>query len=251
MSLVKQRISERFDKAAQSYDQYAVIQYQIAKELHKLCAPWHELVLDIGAGSGFMANLLQAQYPKIILLDLSYQLLSRAAESHPYKIQADFESLPFADASMPAIVSNMALQWSDDFIKSLRESRRVLKAGGEFYFSMPIAGTFSELHKACQQVDANLKQFMSLDEVTHSLTQQGFGIEVVQQDYWQACFPNLRHLLKSIKATGVSYAPGKASKTLRGKYFLREVDYYYQASRTSYGLLPLTYQIGFIKAVKQ
>ncbi len=251
MSLVKRHIAQRFDQAANSYDQYAVIQYQIAKALFELCDPWYETVVDLGAGSGFMANLMQVNYPNIILLDISYQLLSLTNEFHQQKIQGDFEKLPIIDKATNAIVSNMALQWSDNVIKSLSECHRVLKDEGHLYLSMPIEGTFCELHQACEHVGANVKQFLGLGDITALLEQNGFEIVLSQQDYWQACFQNLRHLLKSIKATGVSYTPSTVNKTLRGKYFLRDIEYFYQALRTVQGLLPLTYQIGFIKAVKR
>jgi SAM-dependent methyltransferase len=100
-----------------------------------------EFVLDLGCGAGVDVLLAaRAVGPKgrAIGVDLSPEMLAiarraAAASGVPQArfVLADFERLPFADASFDLATANGALNLAPDKAALFREIRRVLKPGGE------------------------------------------------------------------------------------------------------------------------
>ena len=111
-------------------------------------------VLDLGSGSGrdcFMLSKLVGERGRVIGLDMTDEQLAVArkhvgwhAEKFGYKkpntefVQGYIENLAgagIADASVDLVISNCVLNLSPDKARVFKEIFRVLKPGGELYFS--------------------------------------------------------------------------------------------------------------------
>ncbi len=162
------QIAQRFNKAAKTYDEVAVLQRRVGKSLLERlsgirCKP--QTILDLGCGTGYFTDLLEQLYPaaKIIGLDKSIGMLTEAQVKeknrltrlkNAYWIGGCAENLPFSDHSFDLVYSNLMLHWSNDFNKSLNEIRRLLKPGGLLLFSMVGPDTLQELRYCWKTIDA-------------------------------------------------------------------------------------------------
>ena len=104
-----------------------------------------ETVLDLGSGAGFDCFLAAERVGpdgRIIGLDMTPEMLERArgnAQSGGFaNVEfrlGEIESLPVADATVDAVISNCVLNLSGDRPRVLAEVMRVLKPGGRVMIS--------------------------------------------------------------------------------------------------------------------
>lgn len=95
------------------------------------------VLLDIGTGTGRMAELFAPAAERVVALDKNLEMLrvARAKLQHlPTSlvelVQGDFAALPFADASFDTVVLHQVLHFAPDPAPALAEAARVLRAGG-------------------------------------------------------------------------------------------------------------------------
>lgn len=93
--------------------------------------------LDIGTGTGRMAELFAASAERIVALDKNLEMLrlARAKLQHlPTAqielVQGDFSDLPFADAGFDTVLLHQVLHFAPDPAPVLAEAARVLRPGG-------------------------------------------------------------------------------------------------------------------------
>ncbi|HEV3113777.1 MAG TPA: class I SAM-dependent methyltransferase [Candidatus Binataceae bacterium] len=101
------------------------------------------VVLDVGCGEGYNTRVLARQGASMTGADLSARMIDlarREEQREPLGIRyevASFTDLSlFADASFDVAVSFMALMDGPDFPGAARELRRLLRPGGELWFSI-------------------------------------------------------------------------------------------------------------------
>ena len=94
-------------------------------------------VLDIGTGTGRIAELLAGNAERVIALDKSPAMLrvARARLQHldgerVVMIQGDFTSLPISAASVDTVLFHQVLHFAQDPAAPLQEAARVMRAGG-------------------------------------------------------------------------------------------------------------------------
>jgi SAM-dependent methyltransferase len=91
-------------------------------------------ILDLGAGTGWMSYRLSLRGHRPVAVDILNDDRDglRAARHYPPfpKFEAEFDRLPFADASFDAVIYNASLHYSSDYAKTLQEARRCLRSKG-------------------------------------------------------------------------------------------------------------------------
>src|SRR2546429_2208819 len=131
-----------FDRIAPVYDTWAGGQHaRVAGRLVGLAAPIkHELVLDVGTGTGLVAHLVAPRVsPGLVMgIDLSENMLS-VARAHKTK-NAQFlgmaaEHLVFKPATFDLVTMGEALAYLSDPFRALDEANRVLRKGGRLALS--------------------------------------------------------------------------------------------------------------------
>lgn len=269
----QQRIRRAFDRAAESYQQYAVLQTEVCNRLlEKLevvkLSP--QLILDAGAGTGAAIPTLFARYKKaqVVTLDLSEKMLEKANKHgtilrSPQAVCGDLERLPFADDSFDLVFSSLSMQWCNDLNAALLEAKRVLKPGGLYVFTTFGPDTLKELRHSWSKVDDedHVNRFIDMHDIGDALLQDGFAEPVMEAEVLTVTYDSVDQLMRDLKAIGANvtanstaaaeagdaYGANRSEKVsgrkgLGGKSILHTVRQGYEKFRSN-NVLPATYEI--------
>ena len=117
----------------------------------------NDLIIDVGSGTGDIANLIQKNYLKtsIISVDLNYKMLKHGKDKIKYKprkiswVNCNAEKLPFKDNTFDKYIISFCLRNITFIDIALSEAIRVLKPGGIFYcleFSKPVSPFINRIY---------------------------------------------------------------------------------------------------------
>jgi SAM-dependent methyltransferase len=96
----------------------------------------HQLsILDLGAGSAWLANRLALRGHWVLAVDLLLDPLDGLGAVRHYAapvraVAAEFDRLPLPSAWIDLAVFNAALHYSTDYVATMREALRVVRPGG-------------------------------------------------------------------------------------------------------------------------
>lgn len=90
------------------------------------------IVLEVGCGTGVIAEGLAQLGPAVVGLDIDPAMLkfARQREGRVVYIQGDAHALPFPDGTFDAVVCHYLLLWLAEPVQGVREMARVTKLGG-------------------------------------------------------------------------------------------------------------------------
>ncbi|MEP0390951.1 metalloregulator ArsR/SmtB family transcription factor [Erythrobacter sp.] len=130
-----------FARHASEWDELRALHTTDARVEERLLSALGErslgVVLDIGTGTGRMAELFAPHAERISALDKNLEMMKVARaklQNLPAEkvdlVQGDFADLPFASASFDTVVLHQVLHFAQDPALPLTEAARVTKAGG-------------------------------------------------------------------------------------------------------------------------
>ncbi|RYV02088.1 malonyl-[acyl-carrier protein] O-methyltransferase BioC [Shewanella sp. OPT22] len=240
-------IGDTFSRASRHYRKYSELQNRCSNKLKKSIELSGQ-VLDLGAGPG---THYSTAAKNVVCVDIALGMLDELRENFPdYKaINGDAAKLPLQDESFDCVISNLALQWCDDFFAVTAELNRILKPEGEIAISLVAANSLPELSK----LGLKANQFNTVSEFQAAF-ENNFWSELECQVRREIIyFDDLKSLLYSIKGVGASAVKttvgGNFNKSLKGKQHWLNLVEQAEALRTNKGL-PLTYNIVQIRAKK-
>ncbi|CAK0758411.1 Malonyl-(acyl-carrier protein) O-methyltransferase [Gammaproteobacteria bacterium] len=249
--LDKCRIRRAFERAANRYDQDAILQREVGQRLLERLdairlAP--SLILDLGAGTGLASPGLRHRYPETrqIALDFAPTMLHRARQDNPglWLVGGDMEGLPLRSGCADLIFSNLALQWINDIPGALAEMARVLRPGGLLLFSTLGPDTLQELRIAWATVDGlpHVSPFMDLHDLGDLLLATGFSDPVTDVERLILTYPQVTDLMRDLKNIGAHNAVLGRRTGLTGKGRLTAMQQAYEPFRQA-DRLPATYEV--------
>ncbi|GGY09164.1 malonyl-ACP O-methyltransferase BioC [Paludibacterium paludis] len=266
----KSRVRASFDKAAQHYDEAAVLQREVAVRMGERLdyikvAP--RLILDAGSGTGESAAALRRRYPeaRVVELDLAHGMLSVSREKvrrgagllgrwfgkDPWMTCGDLEALPLADNSVDMIWSNLAIQWVNIPDRVFAEFRRVLKPQGMLMFSTLGPDTLTELRQAFAAVDSasHVNRFIDMHDLGDALLKGGFAEPVMDMEKIVMTYPDAKAVMRDLKSIGAHNAMAGRPRGLTGKRAWQTAVDAYEVFRKD-GKLPATYEVVYGHAWK-
>lgn len=95
----------------------------------------HEVLLDVGCGTGMSRQIYRSHVGGYVGIDLSQEAIAAARRQFPtdsWQV-ADACRLPFADERFDLVAFSSVLHHIDDFPHAVREAYRVLKPGGRVF----------------------------------------------------------------------------------------------------------------------
>jgi malonyl-CoA O-methyltransferase len=254
-SLIDKRLARRaFEKAADTYDEAAVLQNEIGDRLMErldYIRLQPRRILDLGAGTGMFTSALMKRYRKadVVALDIAKPMLHCVKQRagwlrKPGCVCGDSESLPFNDDSFDFIFSNLMLQWCTDLEATFVELRRVLSPGGLLMFTTFGPDTLMELRASWEAVDGytHVNSFIDLHDVGDSLLHTKWAEPVMDSERITVTYRELRGLMQDLKHIGAHNVTSGRPRGLTGKRHLQQLVEAYEPFRED-GVLPASYEV--------
>ena len=247
-------VRHAFGRAADSYEANAVLQDEVQQRLLErldVVALDPQCVLDVGAGTGRGTAMLRKRYPhaQVVALDLALPMLTAARRHRTWlrpfaRVCADAGALPFAEASVDLVYSNLCLQWCGDLDTVFDGFRRVLRTDGLVLFSTFGTDTLRELRAAFAEVDEkpHVSRFLDMHPIGDALLAAGFRDPVLERDHFTVTYANALDLMRELRAIGATNADPARDRGLTGKRRLQRVIAAYEAFRHE-DRLPATYEV--------
>jgi malonyl-CoA O-methyltransferase len=251
----KRRVRLAFEKSAASYDAVAVLQQEVGRrmlERLELIRARPTTILDVGSGTGQVTRALMRRYrgSRVIALDLAVAMLRKASATgrwsrRPLPVCGDAESLPFADASVNMICSNLMLHWCNDLDQVLCELRRVLAPGGLLLVTSLGPDTLKELRASWAQGDGHIhvNQFIDMRDIGDAMVRAGFADPVMDRETICLKYRNVWQLMRELKLLGAHNSTYGRPRGLTGKRRLQRVQEAYEKFRTTEGVLPASFEV--------
>ena len=137
---MKEILSKRFSRFAETYEKWAIPQKETAKTLVEFVQPKGS-VLDVGCGTGFVTSLLPESC-EVFGIDLSPGMARYYYRLYNTCVVGDAEFLPFRERSFDYVLSSFTLQWTGARI-TIDEMKRVCRKG--IGIAVPVKGSLPEV----------------------------------------------------------------------------------------------------------
>jgi len=258
-SLSPLEVARSFGRAARGYDAAAVLQTRVRDELLSrldMVRLMPSQVVDLGGGTGVAASALRRRYrrSRVLSVDLSLAMLREADRRRrlwrPFAgVCADASRLPLVDGSIDLVFSNLMLQWCADPETVFRECARCLRPGGLLTFTSFGPDTLRELRAAWAAADryTHVNRFIDMHDLGDAMLRAGFAEPVMDVERYTLTYPDVRSLMRDLKAIGAHNVNAGRSRGLTGRRAIERMAAAYESERHE-GRLPATYEVVFGQA---
>lgn len=247
-----------FNRAAQGYDQVAVLQRRVAEillERLEVLRVTPSRVLDAGSGTGYGARLLTRRYRRawVMHLDLSLSMLTEARRQGPrwfsrhHYLCASMTAIPLPAASVQLVFSSLALHWCNSLERALAELYRVLAQEGLLLFSCCGPDTLQELRDSWPgpKEEVPVHDFVDMHDVGDAVVRAGFSAPVLETDRFVLSYASVDEALRELRALGVRNTMQGRRRSLGGRRLYAELRRRYATHRQTDGRIPATFEIVF------
>ncbi|NOX25626.1 MAG: methyltransferase domain-containing protein [Deltaproteobacteria bacterium] len=214
---MKDRIAAGFSKAADEYEQFALLQRCSVRSLHKKIALVKGRlpagpVLEIGCGSGTLSRVLVAEMPEryFLLTDFSSGMLNKCRANFPdadrlQKLKwqlLDGENIT-AQEKFVLIVSGLTLQWFTDPVRALKSAGQALLPGGILLYSYLGDGSFPEWRAVCDkyQIPCTANPVPDAHRINHEISKYFSKVDIWEETF-KIKYPGVEDFFYSLKKTG-------------------------------------------------
>ena len=201
------KINNNFNNAAHSYSNYSLVQkyfanklVSIIKELEPQIGKW----FDLGAGTGYLADLLEKNFMniKVQRIDFSPNMLKENKKNSQTILWDLNDDLPPSINNASLIISSFCFHWLNEPEKKLRKWYERLLPGGLLIVLFPNNESFPEWKDTCKRNDIEYSGIAL--PCTNSLQRfvKENEIFLIKEFNYRETFPNIYKLFKSITNVG-------------------------------------------------
>jgi ubiquinone/menaquinone biosynthesis C-methylase UbiE len=243
--------------------------------LRGLEVPPKAMVLDVACGTGTLtaellrkmdsASRLVAIDPSSVMLDVARKKVGELGGKRVFfRTEAAFPRLPFTADVYDLVLCNLGLLEVPSPQTSLKDFARVTKPGGQVVVTMPLAGTWGELHDIYREVlikhdkqdilerlDKHIQTFPEPEEAERWLKSAGLGEGRVETEEITLLFKSSREFFF---APVVEYGPLPTWKEIAGRgQEMQDVFWYIKQAIDAYfggRAFQITIKAGCLRGVK-
>ncbi len=254
----KNNLRNKFSKVAVSYDLNANLQRKICSKLFDNIAsicPAPKFILDIGAGTGFLMQMLSKHYTEAAVLgiDFAFGMNKFSKDKNLNVIQAEAKELPFKNNSFDLVASNLVYQWVSNLDLAFYEVSRVSRKKAIFYFSFFGKETLRELRFAFEKTNRfngvfkNSFNPIDLERLRFVLEKNNFKDIDISSKIIKENFEDLFSLVRRLKSIGAN----RLTKPIFiGKESWRRANEIYLSNFKDRGLVYATFEVIEVAAKK-
>jgi malonyl-CoA O-methyltransferase len=208
---LKSNLKHNFNRAAKIYNQNAILQQQVAKNLIDFCPPEtknYQKIIDLGSGTGFLYDLISQniKIPNFFSLDLAVSMLKQS--NCNCNINGDINLLPLKNNLFDLVISSLALQWVDDYKQVFEQIHNILIKDGLFCFSIIAKNSLNNI-KNVGINNLNINPFPD-QEILKNYLKIFSSYKLIEKKI-TIKYDNYYCLLQSIKKIGAGYSVNKNS----------------------------------------
>lgn len=261
MTLQKKWVEQAFSGAAATYDEAAVLQYEVAVELLEILKKsgvHPRSMLDIGCGTGRVTQELAHYWSiPVTAIDCASGMIDYAeryySESSIHYVCADVEAFSFPSAHYDLVWSNFALQWCVDLAGILQKIHDSLVDSGVLAFTLPGKDTLQELKTLWRSMDHydHVNDFISEKSLLNLLKQTDFEIIVFSRQQKIQWYPEVKSIVRALRQVGVHNSLAHRAPGLTGKKRWEKLVSGYEIYRDTNKGLPVTYTVYQVVARKK
>ena len=192
------KIKKEFSKQANNYDNYNIIQTQVAHYLTSKIPTTAKKIFDLGSGSGAVYKNIHHEITKFVGIDFSESMCNIHPKNENVTIYNsnfdDFDYSIFHENEFDIITSASALQWSNDFSTLLE---KLFPLSKQFEFAIFTSNTFFTMFEFFG-IESPIK---SADYYKDVLQSYNCNFEIIE---YKLTFENTKQIFEYIKKSGVS-----------------------------------------------
>jgi len=251
MQFNKKTIANNFNKAAQNYQNNAHLQQQVAQNLvqnHQNIIKNAKNILDLGSGSGFIAQLCQQQnllnlQQNFINCDIAINMLKTTKQK---SINCDIEFLPIKPDKIDLIISSLSFQWLNNFNQTLNQIHQILPKNGYFICAFLSKNTLKEIKFCCQQLNIPIKinNFLDPKQINCNFNNIKITTQTIKKNY-----NNVIELINSMKKIGAKYQNTTQSQSISPQQ-IRDLNNFYLQKFSYRSKIRSNWEISYIFAQK-
>ena len=201
------KINNNFNKAANSYANHSLVQKHFANKLMLIIKGLEPPIgqwIDLGAGTGYLADLLEKNFTtiNIIRIDFSPNMIKENKKNSQTILWDLNIDLPSQINHASLIISSFCLHWLNEPEKKLKKWYERLVPGGFLIVLFPNNESFPEWKDTCKKNNIEysglslpctdtLKRFIKENEIF-----------MIKEFNYKETFPNIYKLFKSIINVG-------------------------------------------------
>lgn len=225
--LDKTLISKNFSKSLNTYNDYALIQKDMAKKLISLIKKKKfNNILEIGSYTGFLTQLAvkNFEFNNYLALDIinSFDFIKNLSPKINF-LKEDIENFQ-TDKKFDLIIANASLQWCNDLENVIKKLKTNLADNGLIAISIFSKKNFIEIKET---FDIGLNYF-SIEEIKNFFSTKA----IIQEEIKTLQFKNPNEILEHLKKTGVNSVSKKPLKISVIKKNLKILEEKYQNQLT-------------------
>jgi SAM-dependent methyltransferase len=249
-------LRQRRDRAAKNIRDF---DYLFAEAAGQLCErldiikKTFPLILDMGSAHGVLAERLRgrAGTEHLICMDTSFAMARMTMNG----VVADEELLPFREASLDAVVSNLSLQWVNDLPGALVQIKNALKPDGLFLAAVLGGETLKELRQCLMEAELKVtggasprvSPFIDPYDMSALMQRAGFALPTVDTDTVTIHYSSALKLMQDLRGMGAANATlNRLMKPTRRKVMLEASRLYHEKFADGAGLVPATFRVIYV-----
>lgn len=252
-------ILNNFSRAAGRYDEFAIHHRRIAVELIEMIKHSRPgSVLELGCGTGILSKMLNGLFPcaSKVFTDGASGMVKVCRTKVPPSFLVRHTIWNFEESECTRlydlVVSSCAAQWVIDPVRFTEKIASLVAPGGSTAHAIPVKGMLKEFQHSFEQTGAkwNSLNYLTGNQWNELFRNSGFRIVESRTHPVSVGFSSPCKALRALNGIGASLSGHRESSSTEPGMLRRALRKYSSDFKDQRGIVPSTYSVHFLKAVR-